>query len=419
MGTPWVRTGHIGNTYTTHMGNIIQPHRLHSLVPKFKEGEVTWRIMSLQEERLEFVKKAFNQAGSQTFQEICEEFNISCKTGYKWYNRFLKEGEAGLKNQSKARLTQQYIAKDLEKTIIDMRKAHNDWGPKKIKGELKQCGIESPSASSIGNILKKHQLSKPRLYRRHVARTAPLGYCENPNDVWMYDFKGYFATGNGQICEPLTITDGHSRFLIRCVHMNRKRTVDVWEVLEGAFSEYGLPLRMRSDNGPPFASIGVGRLSPLAIKLIKVGVTPEWIKPGCPQENGRHERFHLTLKNEAASPPALNLKMQILKMDQFGNYYNFSRPHEALDFLYPGQVFKSSTRKWDGKFRSPEYSNDYETRKVGKCGNIGWKGMTYFLSESLGGEYVGIKEIELGIMGIFYGPILLGKINLSKGFKRE
>lgn len=380
---------------------------------------MTWRDVTVEEERYQFVQEALNSNTNILFQELCEKFNISPKTGYKWLDRFLEQGIAGLKDQSRARLTQsEKITKDVEQCIIALRKEYPTWGPKKIHALMEYKNISVPSVSSIGNILKKHALSKPRCYRKHVAKTSPLSHCKGSNDVWQYDFKGYFKTGDGAICEPLTITDGYSRYLLKCVHMERKRGIDVWPILQEAFFEYGLPLRIRSDNGPPFATTGVGRLSSLAIKIIKAGVTPEWIKPGCPQENGRHERFHLTLKNETALPPALNLSMQIKKMEQFALYYNTVRPHEALGLVVPESIYQRSPRQWNGKLRSPEYDSEYEVRKVCKGGNIGWRGKTFFLSESLYGESVGIKEVGLGIMDVVYGPIILGKIDLSKGFRR-
>ena len=381
---------------------------------------MTWRNVTVEIERLRFITMALSSSVQMSFDELCLEFNISRKTGYKWFNRFLKYGEEGLKDRSRARLTHpESLMADLEKTIILIRKNYPTWGPKKIKALMEYQNIKAPSTGSIGNVLRKNALSKTRKYRRHVAQTAPLQECYGPNDVWMYDFKGCFNTENGQKCEPLTITDGYSRYLIKCAHMNRKRSKDVWEVLESAFLEYGLPKRIRSDNGPPFATTGVGRLSPLAIKLIKAGVCPEWIEPGCPQENGRHERFHLTLKNETATPAAKNLNLQILKMDQFRDYYNYTRPHEALGFSVPGAIFYPSERKWDGHLCTPEYDEEYEVRKVGKAGNITWRGGVYFLSETLQGENVGIKELCIGNMGVYFGPIKLGEIDLNKGFKRK
>ena len=381
---------------------------------------MVWRTSSVEQQRSIFIQEALDPSTKGTFEELCDKYNITRKTGYKWLNRFFENGEAGLKDLSRARLTQaSKISSETVTNIVNIRQKFADLGPKKINAMMKEYGYSHvPAASTIGNYLRDNNLSKPRHYRRHVAKTASLTECNNPNDVWMYDFKGYFTTQDGLKCEPLTITDGYSRYLIACDHLDRKRTQDVWAILERVFFEYGLPNRLRSDNGPPFATTGVGRLSPLAIKVIKAGVIPEWIEPGCPQQNGRHERFHLTLKNATANPPAQTRQLQIYKMNQFREFYNHERPHESLGQIAPSKVYYPSNRIWDGKFRPPEYSGGNEIRKVGKSGSITWKGTAYFLSESLCGEYVEIKELEMGLMAISYGPILLGKIDLNKGFKR-
>lgn len=379
-----------------------------------------WRNTSMFEQRKNFILAVQNPR-RLTFSQLCQEYNISTKTGYKWLHRYQKNGEKGLTDLPRIPIHQPTkISLDVENCIISIRQEFKTWGPKKIRAEIiHNFGfLQPPSEASIGKILIKHQLSKPRILRRHVAQTAPLAECNAPNNVWMYDFKGWFITGNGSKCEPLTITDGYSRFLLACQHMHRKRTNDVWSVLEEVFCEYGLPDRLRSDNGPPFASLAVGRLSPLAIKLVKIGVVPEWIEPGCPQQNGRHERFHLTLKKETAMPSALTLNLQQEKFDQFQVYYNERRPHEALHQVTPSSIYVPSQRTWDRKFRSPEYSQEYEPRKVGRSGNISWRGSEFFLSEMLEGEYIGIKELDFGLMGIYYGPIFLGTIDLNKGFKR-
>lgn len=374
------------------------------------------------EERKKFVLEALRQDKNLTFVDLCTNYNISTKTGYKWINRFIQHGEDGLKDLSRTPLSlPTKISEEIEGLVISIRMQYPTWGPKKIRAELNNeyKNIIIPSEGSIGNILQKHGLSKSRIYRRHVAKTAPLSKCEAPNHTWMYDFKGWFLTGNGQKCEPLTITDGFSRYLFACEHMKKKRSSDVWEILERLFLEYGLPNKIRSDNGPPFASLGVGRLSSLAIKLIKVGIMPEWIEPGCPEQNGRHERFHLTLKQETANPPAMTLGLQIEKFIQFKKYYNFKRPHEALSQKTPGSIYIPSDRVWDGKFRSPEYTEEFQVRKIRSSGEFSWKGSLFFISESLGGEYVGIKEIDVGLMGVYYGPILLGEVDFTKGFKRR
>jgi putative transposase len=381
-----------------------------------------WREFSMLEERKKFVLEALRQDKNLTFVDLCTNYNISTKTGYKWINRFIQHGEDGLKDLSRTPLSlPTKISEEIEGLVISIRMQYPTWGPKKIRAELNNeyKNIIIPSEGSIGNILQKHGLSKSRIYRRHVAKTAPLSKCEAPNHTWMYDFKGWFLTGNGQKCEPLTITDGFSRYLFACEHMKKKRSSDVWEILERLFLEYGLPNKIRSDNGPPFASLGVGRLSSLAIKLIKVGIMPEWIEPGCPEQNGRHERFHLTLKQETANPPAMTLGLQIEKFIQFKKYYNFKRPHEPLSQKTPGSIYIPSDRVWDGKFRSPEYTEEFQVRKIRSSGEFSWKGSLFFISESLGGEYVGIKEIDVGLMGVYYGPILLGEVDFTKGFKRR
>jgi putative transposase len=380
-----------------------------------------WRIMTTKDGRKKFVEEALCTHRHASFIDLCDNYGISTKCGYKWLNRFKENGEKGLEDLSRMPLSSPTkISTEIELAVIAIRHQFPRWGPKKIRVELANFYTElpTPSEGSIGNILSRNNLSNQRIYRKHVAKTAPLGNCKEPNDTWMYDFKGWFRTGDGQICEPLTVTDGYSRYLLHCQHMSRKRGDDVWKVLERLFYEYGLPKKIRSDNGPPFASLGVGRLSSVAIRLIKVGVIPEWIEPGCPEQNGRHERFHLTLKNETATPPALTLSLQNEKFIQFRKYYNNRRYHEALDQQTPVSVYKTSQQKWDGKFKAIEYPNHYELRKVCAGGLISWKGKNFFISEMLRGEYVGLTEIEIGLMGIYFGPILLGKINMSKGFKR-
>lgn len=271
-----------------------------------------WRGKTMKEERHQFVMEAL-ESHHKTFIDICNDYEISPKTGYKWYKRFLAEGEKGLEEVARTPKTNPTkITPEVKECIISIKHEFGKWGAKKIQAEIKKNypHLPLPSEGSIFNILSQNDLVKSRIYRRHVAMTAPLKECLAPNDVWMYDFKGWFKTADGAQCEPLTITDGFSRFLLECKHMPKKRSSDVWAILEAIFFEYGLPVKMRSDNGPPFASLGAGRLSQLSIKLIKAGVIPEWIEPGCPQQNGRHERFHLTLKNETALPPALTLSLQ-------------------------------------------------------------------------------------------------------------
>ncbi len=214
------------------------------------------------------------------------------------------------------------------------------------------------------------------------------------------------------------MTDGATRYLIRCLRLNRNDADHVWAVLDSAFREYGLPLFLRSDNGPPFGSCGAGRLTSLSIKLIKAGVIPEWIDPGKPQQNGRHERMHLTLKTEATTPPENTLELQGMKFKEFKNYFNFIRPHEALDQKTPGSMYIPSQRIWNGKFKSPEYPSGYVVRQVRNCGRIRWKGELPYVGQMLYREPIGLQEQDNGIWKVYYGPIILGYINQKNEFCR-
>lgn len=411
-----VQPTHMGYTFTNfNTSTWVTLYDIIFLINN-KEVRVAWGEVKVEDRRKEFIYAY--QEGSQTLSSLCCQFEISRKNAYKWINRFDKEGLEGLKDRSRARLSQALETdSSLIQQIIAVRIKYPSWGPKKVYAWLQKHypDIIWPSTTTIGKIFDRNGLIIPRKYRRHVPpRTTPLGDCIDSNDVWCMDFKGYFLTKDGQKCDPFTLTDAYSRFLIRCVKLDFNRTENVWGVLDASFREYGLPLYLRSDNGPPFATCAPGRVSRLSINLIKVGVIPDWIEPGKPQQNGRHERMHLTLKNETANPPAENLNSQRIRFQEFQDYYNFTRPHEALDQKTPSEVYECSNRKWDGRLRSPEYS--VQTRKVMKCGCIGWRGKSLFISEVLYGEYVGIEEQPNGEFEIKYGPIILGKINADNHF---
>jgi transposase InsO family protein len=347
--------------------------------------------------------------------KLCRQFGISRKTGYKWCQRYLQHGEEGLKDLSKAphNPNQYYTNIHIDKAI-DIKLRHPTWGPKKIliKLQEKYPNEDWPCPTRLYEIFKDHHLVTSRRIRRRVPATAPLGDLAAHNDTWAVDLKGWFLTGDGRKCEPLTITDCFTRYLIRCTHLS-KHTVDyVWPVFDEAFREYGLPKRMRSDNGPPFGSTGVGRLTALSVNLIKAGVIPEWIKPGHPEENGRHERFHLTLKQDVASPPKGTLALQIQAMKQFENVYNFERPHEALNMKTPSSLYQTSARTWDGILRSPEYdTREGEIRKVGQSGCIWLRQKEHYIGQTLTGEYVALKTNANDELELYYGPVYLGKLN--------
>jgi putative transposase len=222
------------------------------------------------------------------------------------------------------------------------------------------------------------------------------------------DFKGWFVTGDGTRCEPMTLSDAYSRYLLRCQALARNDGDHVWPVLDAAFREFGLPLRLRSDNGSPFASTGAGGLSQLSVKVIKAGVLPERIKPGKPQQNGRLERFHLTLKQDTASPPAPTLRAQLERFRSYQHVYNEERPHQALGNEIPAARYAASPRRFDGILREPEYSADHEVRRVRHSGEIRWQGDTIYINAALVGEPIGLIETDDGGWSVSYGPIDLG-----------
>lgn len=373
---------------------------------------MAWELKKVEEQRKMLSEAYFS--GAQTMTDLCNTYNISRKTGYKWANRYLELGpDKGLQDLSRAPHNPNTIFSDeLTSIAIDLKLKYRSWGPKKILVKLRYLypKIKWPSETRLYEIFKSHHLVESRKLRKRVPATHPLGDLNKSNDVWMADFKGWFLTKNGQKCEPLTITDGYSRYLLKCEHMDKKTAHDVWPIFEAAFKEYGLPLRIRTDNGPPFGSVGIGRLTHLSVNFIRAGVMPEWINPGHPEENGRHERFHLTLKNAIANPPADNLQEQKIRMIGFQEEYNFERPHEALKMNTPATHYSKSTREWDGKLRAPEYDTTVmSTRKICPSGCIWIKQKEHYISKSLCGEYIGLKQIE-GKIELYYDQIYLGSI---------
>jgi len=371
---------------------------------------MSWKETCAVEERMRFMMAV--EKGEESFAAICRRFDVSRRIGYKWLSRFEEEGAAGLFDRSRApRHHPQAVAANIAERCLEVRRAHPTWGPVKVRAylERRSSNTDWPAASTIGELFDQEGLTvKRRLRRRSPPSSAPFADCNAANDVWCIDFKGWFLTGDGKRCEPLTITDAHSRYLLRCQALSRTDTAHVWPVLDAAFREFGLPRHLRSDNGSPFASRGAGGLSQLSVRLIKAGVTPERIAPGKPQQNGRHERMHLTLLREAASPPAFSMREQLKRLRQFQQLYNEERPHQALDNATPAERYQTSARRFDGTLRSPEYA-DQDVRWVRHNGEIKLNGMFIYINAALAGEPVGLAESEDGCT-VTYGPIMLGTI---------
>lgn len=310
--------------------------------------------------------------------------------------------------------------------VLELKASRPLWGAPKLRAKLlERLGGGCPAESTISLILKRYGLSRvARQRRRGVPSEQPLSHCQEVNAVWCADFKGWFRTGNGSKCTPLTISDGHSRYLLRCQSLSAQTaTVVVKPVFISTFREYGMPEAMRTDNGPPFASCCLGGLTELAVWWIRLGIRPERIEPGQPQQNGRHERMHRTLKEATANPPRRTLREQQAAFDQFRREYNHERPHEALGQQPPSSVYVKSPREYPE--RLPEqggYPGGWERRMVRKWGQMKWGGKDVRLSAALRGQEVGLRPITDGVWEIYFEKLPLGtfdeRTGKTKGYKR-
>lgn len=378
-----------------------------------------WKETSVENIRFEFIQSLERKEGSMA--EVCEAFGVSRKTGYKWLARYQERGKAGLSDQSRAPVFRpRDTSPELEAAIISTQCRHPYYGAKKLRAILQreQPKVSWPSVTTFSNILKRNGFTTRRRKRPRLAGAAPLENCYAANDVWTADFKGWWRTGDGATCEPLTVIDSYSRFLLNCGHVQRRDFHTVWSQLRETFEEYGMPKRLRTDNGCPFASTSVGRLSRLSVRLIRLGIIPEWISPGKPQENGRHERMHRSLKLEAATPPSSSLTEQDSCLSRWMHTYNFVRPHEALDMATPSDLYIPSRRVWTGEENDPTYPDGYCERRVDKTGVIKWRGSKVFTSELLRHQSLGLEETSNGLVRVHFGPILLGTVDPLHGFRR-
>jgi putative transposase len=370
-----------------------------------------WKETCALDERMRLIMAV--EAAEEPMAAVCRRFGVSRRIGYKWLERYRSEGVAGLVDRSRApRHHPQAVSAAIAEHCVSVRRAHPTWGPVKVRAFLMRCepDIAWPAASSIGALFDREGLTVKRRRRRGPPAGAPFAACAQANAVWAIDFKGWFLTGDGTHCEPLTLADAHSRYLLRCQALARSDAEHVWPVIDAAFREFGLPERLRSDNGPPFASTGAGGLSRLSVKVIKAGVAPERIAPGKPQENGRLERLHLTLLQDTAKPPARSLKEQLERLRAFQRLYNEERPHAALDNATPAECYAPSPRAFDGVLREPEYPAGSEVRRVRSNGEIKWRGQLIQVNGALYGEPVGLAEAADGAWHVSYGPVALGII---------
>ena len=372
-----------------------------------------WEGVTVSEQRQNFIRDYLDGYYSKT--ELAERFNISRKTVHKWINRFKADGSKGLEELSRRPHScpwqmDERIAADL----IAMRRARPSLGPKKLLKKLQKRHryLELPAVSTVAHLLDRESLiAEPRRHRR-AHPGCPKNVATSPNDTWAADYKGQSRLKNGQYCFPLTVSDLYSRFLLGCeAHpaVSMERTIAYFMHL---FRTYGLPNRIRTDNGVPFASCALARLSALQVMFIKYGVYPELIEPGKPQQNGIHERMHRTLKQEATIPPASSLSGQQKKFDSFREEFNTERPHEALGMVEPASVYCPSGRTLPEHVGIYDYPHHYLVRRVSRCGTIRVFHNQVFVTQTLNEEYVGLEEVDDGVYDLYFCFYQIGRYEL-------
>ena len=361
--------------------------------------------------------------GVFTVTELCGHYGISRETFYEWQRRRNSGNERWFEDRSHATKScpHRTPAEIVDRvTAMRRRRRRQPLGPKKIRAQLvrEQPEIEWPAISTIGDILKRANLiTAPERQRRPMPHGEIVVPAAAPNDEWAIDFKGWFRTADGTRCDPLTITDTASRYLIE-VRIVEPTCVGVRRAMERVFIDIGLPAAMRSDNGSPFGSTGAGGLSTLSVWWLKLGIEPRYIPPSSPQDNGRHERMHRTLKNETSKPPATTARQQQKRFDAFRRYYNEERPHEAIDQVPPAEQWEPPARTMPARLEDPWYDADHEVRRVRNTGEIKWHGERVFIGEAIAGELVGLAEHESGSTIVRFCHRDLGVIDRDRRFLR-
>jgi transposase InsO family protein len=375
-----------------------------------------WKVINQMDLKIQLVSDWDN--GCSCITALSQKYGVSRPTIYKWLDRYERLGVEGLKEQSRApKNSPNRTSQTILDLVIQEKLNNRKRGPKKIRARLKRQypALYFPVASTIGSWLKKEGLVEQRKKRLHVPPyTQPFSACDAPNDVWSIDYKGQFHMKNGHVCYPLTLSDNFSRFLLGCQALEGPRYDPTRLCVEAIFREYGLPTAIRFDNGTPFAGRCIGGLSRLMIWWILLGIIPERIAKGSPQQNGRHERMHRTLKNEALDPVARNLKEQQEAFDIYRHDYNHDRPHESLCDQTPSDYYEKSNQPYVERPHPPDYGHDYRVRHVRHNGEIKFMGRMFFITELLAGQPVGLKEIADGLWRLQFSFYALGSIDLRK-----
>jgi putative transposase len=376
-----------------------------------------WLETDVIKERTRFVLDFESELFSMT--ELCERYGISRQSGHQLWRRYQAQGLEGLRDRPRgAKSCPHKTPREVEQALVSLRRKYPSWGPVTLLQwlERERPELTLPVPSTAGEILKRHELIAPRKRRaRHRHPGRPYVEMHAPNDVWTADFKGEFLTGDHRYCYPLTIADGRSRYLLGCHGQRATAHAGARTSFTAVFRQYGLPLQILTDNGAPFASRAIGGLSRLSAWWIKLGIHPVRIEPGHPQQNGRHERMHRTLKAETTRPPAANLAAQQRRFERFRRCYNEERPHRALAGAVPAALYRPSVRAYPQREPEITYPGHFKILRVCANGCLSWRRGFVFVSQVLVGEPLGLEAIDDGIWSVHFGPVLLARFDEREG----
>jgi putative transposase len=373
-----------------------------------------WEGVTVSEQRQRFIEDYLLNFYTKT--ELAERFGISRKTAHKWIDRYKEHGQNGLQEQSRRPHSCPWQTDEaIVEELVELRKKHPAWGPAKLLDvmQYRDADRELPAVSTAARILARAGLVKPRRRYRRAHPGCPQGRAVEPNDIWPADYKGQFRLKNGSYCFPLTVSDLTSRFILGVDAHPSISLEHTRAYFKRLFEEYGLPKRIRTDNGVPFASNALARLSQLSVWFIKLGIYPELIEPGKPYQNGVHERMHRTLKQEATIPPASSLKGQQRKFDAFREEFNQERLHEAIGMKRPGEIYQASERKMPKRIETYDYPAHFLVRWVSRSGTIRVFHKQVFVSNTLCEDYVGLEEVADGVYDLYFCFYQIGRYGLK------
>ncbi len=369
-----------------------------------------WKEQKAMNQRTEFVLRALR---TENFRDLCREYGISPKTGYKWKERFLAHGLSGMAEQSRRpRSSPSGLEEAVVCEMVRLKQRHRSWGPRKLRDIYRRRHGPAPSESSFKRVLTRAGLVEPRRLRKRqqAGRLFSGRRAQAPNEVWTVDFKGWWYSAAGRRCEPLTVRDEFSRYVLELRSLANAQTQSVRECFERLFESYGVPAAIRSDNGPPFASpSGILGLTELSAWWVALGIDLERGRPGCPQDNGAHERLHLDIGLDLEATRGGEDQAEL---EQWRQMFNEERPHEALDMRRPAEVYRRADRKYEGTPQDLEYGR-MESRRVVHRGCISWEGQPVFISTALKGWSVGLESCQSGDWNVWFGRLLLGRLESS------